>query len=136
MADLDKVRRVFANDRFAMATGIEILEASEGYSKCRLQLEDVHRNANGAVMGGALFTLADFSCVVASNTDLPRNVSIDGSIRFIASSKGSTLFAETKADKTGRTLSFYKVTITDDPGRLIATADFTSMRIADDSLTE
>ena len=136
MADLEKIKEIFRNDRFATATGIEITEAEKGHAKCRLALEDVHRNANGSVMGGVLFTLADFCCAVASNTDLPRTVSVDANMKFVSSSKGDTLYAECTADKIGRTLSFYKVRITDDTERLIATSEFTSMCIGTDSLTE
>ena len=135
MADIETIREVFRNDRFATAVGIEILEAETGHAKCRLKLEDVHRNANGAVMGGALFTMADFCCAVASNTDHPRTVSIDGSIQFIASTKGSCLYAQCDAEKTGNTLSFYRVSITDDRGVLVATAGFTSMTVSEDILT-
>ena len=136
MAELEKVREVFRNDRFATATGIEIMEAEKGHAKCRLVLEEVHRNANGAVMGGVLFTMADFCCAVASNTDLPSTVSVEGNMKFISSSRGSTLFAECTAEKIGRTLSFYKVRITDDLDKLIATSEFTSMCIGTDSLTK
>ena len=136
MADIEKIREVFKRDRFATSTGIEILEGERGHAKCRLVLEDVHRNANGAVMGGVLFTLADFCTAVASNVDLPRCVSIDGEIRFIASSKGNVLYAVCDAEKIGRTLSFYKVKITDDQDQLVATASFTSMCVSEDSLTD
>lgn len=65
---LTKVREQFKKDRFATeATGITIEAVDENYAKCQLIVEEKHMNAAGSVMGGALFTLADFTFAVAAN---------------------------------------------------------------------
>ena len=38
---------------------MRIDEAKSGHSKCTLTVADYHRNSNGVVHGGVLFTLAD-----------------------------------------------------------------------------
>ena len=58
---------LFQNDRFATENGAVIEEVDDHYAKCSLVIEDRHRNAMGAVMGGVYFTLADFALAVASN---------------------------------------------------------------------
>ena len=62
MTDLDKVREYFGHDIYATkTTGIELIEVSDGYAKCRLPVTEALMNAAGSVMGGAIYTLADFS---------------------------------------------------------------------------
>ena len=62
---LEEVRERFSQDRFATVNGAVIEAVGEGYAKCSIILNETHRNALGAVMGGAIFTLADFAFAVA-----------------------------------------------------------------------
>ena len=65
---MDEARKMFAKDRFATEqTGAVIEEVAPNYAKCSMQIMDQHRNAYGGVMGGAIYTLADFAFAVASN---------------------------------------------------------------------
>lgn len=97
---LDEVRERFSHDRFATANGAVIEEIAEGYAKCSMKLSDNHKNALGAVMGGAIFTLADFTFAVATNWQESSVVSLDTSITFLGKAKGNILIAEAK--KSGR----------------------------------
>ena len=70
MANFDSVesaREFFYKDLFAVNTGITLDELTEDEAVCSLELDDVHRNAYGGVMGGVIFTLADFAFAVLSN---------------------------------------------------------------------
>jgi len=59
--NLEEAKEFFKNDLYATnATGIEIVAVGERYSKCVLKLDERHKNAVGHVMGGVMFTLADF----------------------------------------------------------------------------
>ena len=51
---LEEVRQRFQGDRFATENGAVIDAIGEGYAKCSMELSDSHRNAAGAVMGGAI----------------------------------------------------------------------------------
>ena len=53
--------KLFQNHRFATENGAVIEEVDDHYAKCSLKIENRHRNAMGAVMGGVYFTLADFA---------------------------------------------------------------------------
>ena len=85
----------FGNDVFAtQTTGIEIVAADIHYAKCRLQVDGRHRNAMGAVMGGVIYTLADFAFAIAANMDELDTVSLTSNVAFLGQPKGDTLFAE------------------------------------------
>ena len=81
---------------------------------------DDHRNALGGVMGGAIFTLADFTQAVLSNNIHRPTVAMDVNINFLSGSKGSKLISRTECVKSGKTTSVFNTRITDDTGRDIA----------------
>ena len=56
MKPSEETIRLFQNDRFATENGAVIEEVDDHYAKCSLKIEDRHRNAMGAVMGGVYFT--------------------------------------------------------------------------------
>jgi len=117
----DIARERFYSDNYAVKTsGIVIEKADIGYAKCSMQIDDRHFNSDGNVMGGALFTLADYTFGVAANTDKPQTVSLSSTINFMKGTKGPVLYAEARCNKSGRTICFYEVTITDTEDNLIA----------------
>lgn len=120
---LEKIRQRFAEDKFATnAAGIVIDEASEHYAKCSMKIEATHLNAVGGVMGGAIFTLADFCFAIASNGlgDEGGTVSLSSQITFLGAAKGKTLIGIANCVKNGRTTNFYTIDITDELGTKVA----------------
>lgn len=117
---LDEVRERFSHDRFATVNGAVIEEIAEGYAKCSMQINNDHKNALGAVMGGAIFTLADFAFAVAANWQEQSVVSLDASITFLGKAKGNILIAEAKKIRAGRRTCCYMVEITDELGSQVA----------------
>ena len=117
---LDEVRERFSHDRFATVNGAVIEEIAEGYAKCSMQIKCDHKNALGAVMGGAIFTLADFAFAVAANWQEQPVVSLDASITFLGKAKGNILIAEAKKIRAGRRMCCYMVEITDELGSQVA----------------
>lgn len=132
MGTLEEARKYFANDRYATeATGIIIDSIGQDTARCSLVLEDRHRNAIGGVMGGVIYTLADFAFAVASNFGREVNtVSVVGTASFLSATKGNILYAEAKLLKDGRSTCFYEVNVTDDLGRLIAVVNFNGAHIS------
>ncbi len=128
---LDEIKKRFADDLYATeCTGIEPVEASEGFAVCRMEITRRHKNAMGGVMGGAVFTLCDLAFAVASNgLDKPYTMTLSANVSFIAQPKGKTLFAEARCIKDGRRACFYEVTVTDDTGEIIAKALFNGYKI-------
>lgn len=111
----------FQMDRFAtQATGIVIDELEDDYVKCSVKLDDRHRNAIGHVMGGVIYTLADFVFAVASNSRTPMTVTVVSQISYLSAPKGSVLYGASRMIKDGRRNCFYEVDITDDLGTQVA----------------
>lgn len=125
----EETKEFFKNDIFASeSAGIEILDVKEGYAKVAIKIERKHLNANNVVMGGCIYTLADYAFGIASNCGPMACVTLSSNIVFNAPGKGTYLYAETKEIKSGRTISNYKVEITDDNGKIVANADFVGYR--------
>ena len=125
---LAEAREEFAGDRFAMGTGVRIEEVGDRYAKCSLQLTSRHLNAAGQTMGGAIFTLADFTFAVAANFRQPHAVTLESGIRYLTSPKGETLFAESRLIKDGKRVCFFTVDVTDELGTVVASVTFTGFR--------
>jgi acyl-CoA thioesterase len=124
----DEIREFFAKDRFTAATGIEILEVSEGYAKTRLVVEDRHLNANNVVMGGCVYTLADFTFALAANCGELRSMTLSSNIVFNSPANGKILYAETEIIKNGRKVCNFLVRITDEKERTVATVNVIGFR--------
>ena len=131
MDTLQQARDFFQNDRFATENGMTIRDASQRHALIGLVLTGTHRNAAGSVMGGVLFTMADFACAVAANfgSGTGLHVSADANVRFLRPCSGGTLAAEAICVKHGDKLSFYDVSISDETGAEIAAASFTMCRV-------
>lgn len=124
----DEIKNLFAKDRFATDNGAVIDEIEEHYAKCSLTIEDRHRNAMGAVMGGVYFTLADFAFAVAANWQEIGTVSLTSEIAYLGAAKGKVLTAEAICVKNGRTTSYYRIEVKDDAGNLAAVVNTTGYR--------
>lgn len=120
---IEQIRETFSQDHFATdVAGASVIEARPQYARCEMELKPFHLNARGAVMGGAIFTLADFAVAVASNAykENPDTVTIHAGINFLSPAKGKVLTAEATCVKSGRTTCLYEVIITDELGTLVA----------------
>lgn len=122
MTTLEEIQARFSKDLYATAlTGAEIREADPGRAVCALKLRPEHLNANGGVMGGAIFTLADFTFAVAVNGFSEKiTVSQHASITFLSPARGKELIAESQCVKAGRTVCLYTIDIFDDTGVHVA----------------
>lgn len=111
----------FRADRFATDTcGIHIDTVEDHHVICSMEIGPGHLNANDVVMGGAIFTLADFAFAVATNQDNVNCVSVSSTIEFLRAAKTKKLYAETQVVKDGKSLCFYDIFVTDDDGKMIA----------------
>lgn len=125
MKTLEEVRKIFEGDRFATENGAVIEEIGEHSAVCSMVLTPAHRNAMGAVMGGAYFTLADFAFAVAANWEKMGCVSLHSDISFLGSAKGERLIAKAVCIKNGKRTACYRIDVTDELGNLAATVTTT-----------
>lgn len=117
---LESAREFFYKDKFAVDTGITLDELTEDEAVCSLKVNDSHKNAYGGVMGGVIFTLADFAFAVLSNQIHQLTVAQQVDIHYLSAPKGDVLIARATCRKSGRTSSIVNVDISDDTGRDVA----------------
>lgn len=118
---LSQLEKAFEPERFAThVVGCRIVEGRRGYGVCELNLTDMHYNSLGSVMGGAIFTLADFALSIACNTAQPPTVSVDHAINFMKATSGTKLIATAECTRKGKHLSFYTIDVIDDEDKHIA----------------
>ncbi|MBQ7088708.1 MAG: PaaI family thioesterase [Clostridia bacterium] len=122
---MEEVRNLFEGDRFATENGAVIDEIGDHSAVCSLVIGDKHRNAMGAVMGGTYFMLADFAFAVAANWEQMGCVSLRSDISFLGAARGEKLIARATCIKNGKTTAWYRVDVTDEAGRPIATVTTT-----------
>ena len=126
---LDAARSFFSGDLYATESGIRIEELNDGNSACSFEITEHHRNADGGVMGGAIFTLIDFAFAVASTSVHHPTVAQQVSINYLNQPRGKKLTARAECRKDGRTSCVYIVNVTDDTEREIATALMTGFKL-------
>ena len=117
---IDEARAYFSGDRFATENGMTLDECDENHAVTSLALGARHRNALGGVMGGAIFTLADFAFAALTNDRERAAVAQQVSVNFLAAAKGDRLIATARYKKDGRASCVVNVDVVDDTGREIA----------------
>lgn len=115
-----KYHKEFEKDVFATNNGIKLLEAAPGYARASMEIQPTHYNSVGIVHGGALFTLADFTFAVASNSHGRVALAIDAEISFFKTLTKGTLTAEAKEISLNGKLGTYLVEITNEENEQIA----------------
>lgn len=126
---LEAARTYFAGDLFATESGIRIDELKDGNAVCGFEITEHHRNADGGVMGGAIFTLIDFAFAVASSSIHHPTVAQQVSVNYLNQPKGKQLTARAECRKDGRNSCVYIVNVADETGREIATALMTGFKL-------
>ena len=126
MRSLEEIQKVFTKDRFATDLAkIQIVEATPEVAICEMPITDSHLNARNTVMGGAIFTLADFAASVAANAyaENTATITLHADITYLNPAKGTKLIAEGKCIKRGKSTTLYTVTVSDDLGTMVAHVD-------------
>ena len=119
-SSIDDARDYFSKDRFATENGITLDEVDATHAAASLTIDSRHKNAFGGVMGGAIFTLADFAFAALTNDRERVTVAQQVSINYFAQPKGARLVATARYRKDGRNSCVVNVDVVDDSGREIA----------------
>jgi len=127
--NVEEARAFFKEDKFAMSNGMVIDEIGEDFATCSMEIGENHINANGTVMGGVYFTLADFAFAVSVNNIYQMSVGMDSNITFLVPAKGNKLFATSKVIRSGKTTTFCEVQVKDEFDRVCAVFTGTSFKI-------
>lgn len=126
---IEEAREHFKKDKFASSAGMQIDDMTENTSLCSMLLTEAHKNAYGGVMGGVIFTLADFAFAVVANQIHNLSVASQVSINYLSAPKGEKLIAKAKSIKEGRTTTVITVEVYDDTGRYVALFTGTAFKL-------
>jgi uncharacterized protein (TIGR00369 family) len=140
MTDDDVLARVRARaeaNLYWRYLGVSVVDAKPGWIRLRVPVRDEITNAAGApvhggvysalvdmAVGGALGTLHEASEGGVGQTTLDLNVS------FLSGVREGEIFAEGRILRSGRTIAFGEVTISDGAGQTLAVGRATYMIIA------
>ncbi|MCX7626597.1 MAG: PaaI family thioesterase [Candidatus Sumerlaeaceae bacterium] len=128
MKTLEEWKKYFSCDSFATGMGAELVELEPGRAVARMHVDERHLNAVGTVMGGAIFTLADFAFAAASNSHGTVAVASDVHISFVRAVTEGELIAEAVEVSRGKTLAHYDVRVRDAEGKIVALFHGTAFR--------
>ena len=126
---IEAARDFFRGDRYATESGIVIDELEEKRSVCSFEINEHHQNAEGGLMGGAIFTLVDFAFVTAAATVHRPTVVMQVSMNYLNAAKGRKLIATAECRKDGKTSCVYNVLVKDENGKDIAQAVMTGFKL-------
>ena len=131
MYDLEYLNKYFKKDYFAVnQLGAKIIEANNDNAKCEIDVTANHLNAEGIIMGGAIFTLADFTFAVATNQHEEYfTVSTTANINYLRPGSGKKIYAVTNIIRDGKTICFYDVNVYNDKDILIAKVNISGTHV-------
>lgn len=105
--------------------GMDIGSPERGRGSATLRIGAEHLNPNGVVHGAVLFALVDTAMGAATVSILDAGricASVDVHLRFIRPAQEGTLDVDAEVVSAGRRMVQLSATVTDDRGRLVATA--------------
>ncbi len=119
---MKKLKEFFEKkDRFAKLLGFHIEEIGEGFATVSTTIKEEHLNGADVVHGGFLFSMADFTFAIASNSKNNLSLAINANILFQKAKSGGKLFAKAKELSDGKKIATYEVRISDEQDCTIAT---------------
>ena len=105
--------------------GMKTVARGPGACTMQLTVDPAWSNPNGVLHGGVVYTLIDYSMGGAVQPNLPEGqscTSIEVKVSYLAPVREGTLTAETQVLRQGRNVAFLESKVTDQNGKLIATA--------------
>ena len=116
------VAGMMSRDAFSQWLGIEVLVTKPDESVVRMTVRPEMVNGFGVAHGGISYSLADSALAFAANTNGNITVAIDNGITYPAAIHvGDVLTATCLKDSTTRRLGFYRVTVKNQKGEVVAT---------------
>ncbi|MCQ2193818.1 MAG: PaaI family thioesterase [Paludibacteraceae bacterium] len=124
----EKIFNLLGKDTAASNLNIKLVEIDNGTAIAKMEVDERHMNGLGTVQGGVLFTLADFACAAAANSQGKIAVSLNANINFVKAVNSGTLTATATEMYLRRTVGGYNVDVRDEEGELVANFQSTSYR--------
>ena len=120
-------KQVAAREHFAVeAAGCEVVQMEREHAVCRMPNCEKIKNELGNPMGGALFTLGDYTFAVAANSADDRFcITQSASVNYLRAAKGQWVIAEAECVHSGHTTCVYSIRMRDELGTQVALMSFT-----------
>ncbi|MFZ5642315.1 MAG: PaaI family thioesterase [Bacillota bacterium] len=126
----DEIWEKLKDDPFPRHLGIDVLEVKPGYARVGVKVADYMTNIHRITHGGVVFTLADVALGNACNSWGDVEVAMNVTIYYLKASKpGEYLTATARAENMTRKTGLYRITVENESGDLVATADGLVYRI-------
>jgi acyl-CoA thioesterase len=128
---VEKLKAGVAAEPIANFLDIRLLELTPGFSRVAMKLRPEHLTFNGMVFGGIVMCIADQAFAYATNSLVSPSIATQFNIHLISgASPGDELTAECRVIKSGRRIGVSEMTVTNQDGKLIATATGTTVVMA------
>ena len=109
---------------------MRLIDLSEGYARVAMKLKPEYTNFNGLVFGGIIMSVADEAFAYGTNSVVTPNVASQFNIHFVAGADANDeLIAECRVVKAGKRVCISEMTVTNQDGKLIASATGTTIPI-------
>jgi uncharacterized protein (TIGR00369 family) len=131
-SQLERIHKALESVPFARLLRIELEDVAAGTATLGFQVRDDLKQNNGVVHGGAIASLIDSATAFAIISQLPpdeRATTADLTISYLRPLKDGRAHATAKVVRSGRRLIVVSAELTDDAGKLIATALTTYIKI-------
>ena len=109
----------------AIALGMTILQARDGYVKIGYTVPESFTQGNGTVQGGIISAMLDFSMVFAAFSMVPVHATVttvSQTTNYFRAARIGTLVVEAELEKVGRTLMNARARLFGPDGLLLASA--------------
>ncbi len=125
-------RKRVREEPYATKLGMRLVEVGEGHAKVEMDVTAEMDNIFGMLHGGAIFSLIDEAFEVSCNSHGTVALALNVNISYLAAPEpGSRLTAQSREINRTRKTGLYDIRVTDDKGRLIATAQALAYRKPD-----
>jgi acyl-CoA thioesterase len=115
------VAGMMQKDAFSQWLGIEVVKVAPDASTVRMTVRPEMVNGFGVAHGGIAYSLADSALAFASNTHGHVTVAIDNNVTYQAAvNVGDVLMAVAVMESSTKRLSFLRVSVTNQDGKLVA----------------
>lgn len=116
------------NEPVSSFLGLRLLELTPGFARVSMPMKPEYINFNGMIFGGIISAVADQAFAYATNSVINPNVASQFNIHFIAAAgEKDALTAECRVVKSGKRVCVSEIRVTNQAGKLIATATGTTI---------
>lgn len=127
---MGRIAEIWRGDRLIQDFGMRLIEASEGYAKVSVRVEERFLNAHGIGHGVLLFAAADAAFALAVNA-VTDAVGVQWSLNvFRAAKPGEQVIGEARILHKGRQSMVCELTVTAGDGRVLARGQSTALPVA------